>query len=1070
MLLEKTISTPVKQQYIIAIGASAGGLQEINSFFDHTPLDGVSYVIIQHLSENYKSMMAGLLAKHSKLTIYEAENNMLVETNKVYLIPSKDYMTINNGRLFLTEKQKSRTPHLTINTFFNSLALDIGNKAIAVVLSGTGADGTEGTEAIKRAGGMVIVSNPANAEYKEMPSNAIDTGIVDFVLLPEQMPSVIENYVNKKEQVAGNFAEIEKEERSRVAIVDYMKDHFPHDFSDYKQPTILRRIKRRALHHNINDLEAYLDFLKADPEEVEALSQDFLISVTSFFRDTETFDFLQTHVIPDIINRKSNHEEIKIWVAGCATGEEAYSFSMLIQEELNRANKNMLVKIFATDIDNIALAYAKSGIYDESITATVSPERLALFFTKEDGGYKVKQVIRKMLIFSHNDLVKNPPYCNMDLISCRNLLIYMNQPLQKRILAMLQFGVKKDGYLVLGSSENIIEKSPYLEEVNKSHKIYKILEARRNLSFDVFSQPALSETKSTTSAFMHAKELQNKTEGLKEYLNETLFGELGYVGVCVDQNNHVVRSFGDISRYMLPKMFNFDLGDILPKPLAIAFKNASQEALKINKKVAVNGIKIKHKNSHITTDLIVIPLNKKMTDQKMLLVLFNENTSQAGMDKDVTIFDEKIYVEQYIINLEEDLKHTKEKLQEVFEKLDVSNENMQSFNEELLSTNEEMQSTNEEMQSVNEELHTINAEYQAKIKELSNLNDDLNNYFRSNENGQLFINKDLMLMKFTPSTVKHINLRESDIGRLISNISANIRNETLENDAREVIATGEGITREVEAINGKWYQMMTMPYIREKDNNMDGVIITFNDITELKAAQTELDRTNKTLTTINADLDNFVYSASHDLLGPLTNIEQIISLLDDRKEDFDEEVNEYHRLLSSSVAKFKILIRDLAVVGKIESEVFEKDPIDLMELVTEIKLSIHETIIAAKAGIATDLEVTTLRFSKKNLRSIVYNLISNALKFRSPERKLQIVINTSLKDGFIILSVQDNGLGIPREQLVNVFSMYNRIHQDIEGQGIGLYLIKKIIDASGGKVDVESEIGKGSKFKIYFKI
>ncbi|HMK03294.1 MAG TPA: CheR family methyltransferase [Ferruginibacter sp.] len=1070
MILEKNISIAEQQQYIIAIGASAGGLQEINSFFDHTPLDGVSYVIIQHLSENYKSMMAGLLSKHSELEICEAENDMLVEPNKVYLIPSKNYMTISNGRLLLTEKHKTGLPHLTINTFFNSLALDIGNRAIAVVLSGTGSDGTEGTEAIKKAGGMVMASDPAIAEYKEMPLNAIDTGLVDFVSLPSNMPGIIENYVNKNRTRAGNITENWQDEKARVAIVEYIKEHFPHDFSEYKKPTILRRIKRRALYHNITNLQTYFNFLKTNPDEVNALCQDFLISVTSFFRDKETFDFLQNNVIRDIIERKSNHDELKIWVAGCATGEEAYSFSILIQEELNRVNKNILVKIFATDIDNIALSYAKTGIYDESITGTVSPERLELFFTKDSGGYKVKQVIRKMLIFSHNDLVKNPPYCNMDLISCRNLLIYMNQPLQKKVLAMLQFGVKKDGYLVLGSSENIMEKTPYLEEVNKHLKIYKVLEARRNLSFDVFSQPAIPDTKTTVSAFTQSKELQNKNEKLKEYLNETLMGELGYTGVCIDQNNYVVRSFGDISKYMLPKMFNFDLGEVLPKPLSVAFKNASQESLKTNKKVTVKGIKIKYNNAVIVTELIVIPLNTKKTDQKLVLVLFNDNISPDVTGKDGVVYDEKIYVDQYIINLEEELKLTKEKLLDVFEKLDVSNENMQSFNEELLSTNEEMQSTNEEMQSVNEELHTINSEYQTKIKELSNLNDDLNNYFRSNENGQLFINNRMLLMKFTPSAVKHINLLETDIGRPISNISANIRNETLENDARKVIAHGEGITREVEAINGKWYQMMTMPYIREKDNKMDGVIITFNDITELKKTQTELDRTNKTLTTINADLDNFVYSASHDLLGPLTNIEQIISLLDARKEDFDEEVNEYHRLLRSSVAKFKTLIRDLAVVGKIESEVFETDPIDLMDLINEIKLSIQDMITTTKAGISTDLNVMQIGFSKKNLRSILYNLINNAIKFRSPQRGIQIVISTAMEDGLMLLSVQDNGLGIPREELKNVFSMYNRIHQDIEGQGIGLYLVKKIVDASGGKVVVESDLGKGSKFKIYFKV
>ncbi|HRH47143.1 MAG TPA: CheR family methyltransferase [Panacibacter sp.] len=1060
-------TTPEDQQYIIAIGASAGGLQEINSFFDHTPLDGVSYVIIQHLSADYKSMMASLLSNHSKLKVCEAQDNIEVEKNKVYVIPSTDYMTIKNGRLLLTEKQKTGTPHLTINTFFNSLALDIGNKAIGVILSGTGSDGTKGIEAIKNAGGMVIVSDPEKAEFNEMPSNAISTGLVDYVMEPEQMPTIIENYVNNKENLAGDIVENEREEKARIAIINFIRDHFPLDFSDYKPATILRRIKRRALSHNMNSLEAYLNFLKSDAEEVKALSQDFLISVTSFFRDKEAFEFLETQVIPQIVNDKKGHEEIKVWVAGCATGEEAYSIAILLREALDKVNKNTIVKIFATDIDNIALGYAKNGLYEDAIKTTVSAERLERFFTKEDIGYKIKEGIRRMLIFAHHDLVKNPPYCNMDMISCRNLLIYMNQNLQKKILTMLEFGIRKDGFLFLGSSENIVDKSPYIEELTKKWKIYKILEARRNVNFDVFSPPLLPDN-NIIPAYNKAKE-QQKNIGLKDYLNETMMTELGYTGVCIDQNEHVVQTFGDTGKYLLPRMFNFDLKDLLPKTLAIAFKSASLEAVKTNKKVTVDGIKIEFNNTVISTSLTVIPLNVKGTGQKLMLVLFSEAGSPVVKDAATIIFDEKIYANQYIVNLEEELKHTKESLNDAFEKLDASNENMQSFNEELLSTNEEMQSTNEEMQSVNEELHTINAEYQTKIKELSDLNDDLNNYFRSNENGQLFVNKKMLLMKFSPSAVKHINLLDTDIGRPISNISSNIKNETLENDAKEVMNTGGVITKEVEASNGKWYQMMTMPYIREKDNKIDGAIITFNDITQLKRTQEELDKTNKTLTTINADLDNFVYAASHDLMGPLSNLELIISLFGTRQDEFDDEIKRYLQMMDSAVTKFKNIIKDLAVVGKIESEVFEKDPIDLSGLISDIKSGIQENITVAKAAISTDLSVGAIRFSKKNLWSIIYNLLSNAIKFKKPDRDLQIIISTRSAEGFVILSVQDNGMGIPADKIADIFSIYERIHHEIPGQGIGLYLVKKIVDASGGKVLVESEEGKGSTFKIYFK-
>lgn len=1070
MLSDINTTTPESLQYIIAIGASAGGLKEINTFFDHTPLDAVSYIIIQHLSADYKSVMQSLLTKHSKLKIHEAQHNMFVEQNTVYLIPSKNYMTIHEGRLLLTDKHKTGTPHLTINTFFNSLALDAGHKAIGVILSGTGSDGTKGIEAIKNAGGMIIVSDPAKAEYGQMPSSAISTGLVDFVLTPEQMPEIIENYVKEKKNLEEHETENGHEEKLRVEIIDFMKDQLPHDFTDYKKATILRRIKRRATHHNINKLEDYFKFLKANPDEVSNLAQDFLISVTAFFRDKEAFGFLQSDVIPDIVGRITDSDELKFWVPGCATGEEAYSLAILVTEELKKANKKATVKIFATDIDNIALAYAKNGIYDEDVIKPISEERLNLFFTKVNDGYKINQSIRKMLIFAHHDLVKNPPYCNMDLISCRNLLIYMNPVLQQKIYSLLQFGLKKNGYLFLGSSETIHEKNLDVEEVNKKFKIYKIKEAGRNMNFDIFSPPVVSEPKARFPIVLPQHEVKNKREGLKEYLNETIISELDYVGVCVDENNCVVQTFGDLSKYLLNKMFNFILTDILPKPLAVAFKIACHKALKINKKVTVNNIKFQYNNTNVVTNLVVIPFKIKRTDEKLIMVLFSEIAAPAATDRNAEIFNEKIYADEYIKNLEEELKETKENLHDVYEKLDASNENMQSFNEELLSANEEMQSTNEEMQSVNEELHTINTEHQLKIKELSDLNDDLNNYFRSNVNGQLFVNRDMILMRFSPGAVKHINLLDSDIGRPVSNISTNIKNEVLESAAKEVIVNGGVITKEVEAVNGRWYQMMTMPYVREKDKRIDGAIITFNDITELKKVQTELDRTNKALTRINADLDNFVYSASHDLLGPLTNIEHVISLLYERKDQFDDEVRHYHHLLKYSVSKFKTLIRDLAVVGKIQNENIQTETINLVELVNDIKLSIEERITSAKAGISANFNVEVITFSKKNLRSIIYNLITNAIKFKSPDRDPQIIITTSLEKDFILLSVQDNGLGIPEEDIENVFNMYKRIHENIEGQGIGLYLIKKIVDASCGKVAVQSEPGRGSNFKIYFKI
>lgn len=1050
--------------HIIAIGASAGGMEEINSFFDHTPIDGVSYIIVQHLSPDFKSRMVELLARHSKLVVQEAENEMAIQSNEVYLIPNDKFMTIADNKLFLTDKQQGKGPNLTINEFFNSLAVNSGKKAIGVILSGLGSDGSEGVKAIKKAGGMVMARNPETTEFGSMPSYAIATGVVDFVLEPEAMPAIIEDYVNHEGELS---PDTQDDEKNVATIVDLIKERSPLDFSDYKQSTILRRIRRRASYNNFFSLPNYIEFLKVTPHEIETLTQDFLISVTSFFRDPEAFDFIEKNVIPDILKKLTSEEELKMWVAGCATGEEAYSLAILLFEQLTEKYKNIVVKIFATDIDNVALLFAGKGVYNAGITKNITPERLEKYFIKEGNSYRVIPQIRKMVIFAQHDLVKNPPYCNMHLISCRNLLIYMTPALQKKIFLMLLFGLKMEGYLFLGSSENPLSIIHNLEVVNKKWKIYKNLETKRFVRFDAFSLPVLIDKKLAPSISSREDINQNANINLNEAVNEALVNELDCLVVCVDENNQVIKSFGDTTKYLLQKNFKSNLAELLPRPLAVAFNTLSLSALKTNKKVTVNGIKIQTKEIINTVSLSVIPLIKKKGMQQLLMVTFKEDKPATTLQNEAVQFDEKVYLDQYTVNLEEELKELKEKLHAAYLQLDASNENMQSFNEELLSANEEMQSTNEEMQSVNEELHTINADYQLKNKELLDINDDLNNYFRSNINGQLFVNNDLLLMKFSPGTVKQINLLPSDIGRPLSNISTNLKFETITEDIKKVIAEGGIITKEIETDNGKWYQIMTMPYIRQADNKINGAIITFNDITALKKAQLEIAKQNESLLRINADLDNFVNTASHDLLGPLSNIELSIGVMNEVKV-VDPELNRFLSIINLSVKKFRTLINDIALIAKIENDMRAMEKVDLDEILNNIEWSLEYKIKAAKAVINKDLEVKEILFSKKNLRSILYNLISNSLKFTRNEPPV-INIHTRKDGDNIVLTVQDNGIGIAKENLNKIFDMYGRLHQDVEGHGIGLYLAKKIVDAAHGNIVVESEVGKGSKFIIYLK-
>jgi two-component system CheB/CheR fusion protein len=1050
--------------HIIAIGASAGGMEEINSFFDHTPLDGITYIIVQHLSSDFKSRMVELLGVHSKLVVKEATNGMAVESNVVYLIPNDKYMIISEGKLILSDKELIKGPHLTINKFFISLAEEYGNKAIGVILSGLGSDGTEGIKAIKKAGGMVIAREPQTSDFPSMPSHAIATGLVDFILEPELMPNAIEDYI---QYGAGTTAYTRDETKNLTAIINLIKDRLPLDFSEYKQTTILRRTLRRAAQNNFTSLRAYLGFLKKNPAEIEALSKDFLISVTSFFRDKEAFDFIETNVLPDILRRLAPGEELKMWIAGCATGEEVYSIAILIAEQLIGTYKDTVVKIFATDVDSVALAQAGKGEYSAGIVKNVSAERLENYFLKENDTYRVRPAIRKMVIFANHDVVKNPPYCNMQFISCRNLLIYMTPTLQKKVFAMLLFGLKVDGYLFLGSSETPTPIMRSMAVVHKKWKIYKNLERKRAVNFDAFTFPDPLDIKRRPSSFPAVDISVAADPVLAEAMHESLAIALDYLAVCVDENNNVVKSYGDTTKYLLPKHFNSNLTALLPKQLALAFNTLSTRALKTNGNVTANGIKIRHGGRSIRVNVSVNPLEPKKLGQKLLMVTFRGDELPVSPLQDEEIFDEKLNLDQYTANLEEEVSDLKVKLHSSYEQLDATNENMQSFNEELLSANEEMQSTNEEMQSVNEELDTINSDYQLKNKELLELNDDLNNYFRSNVNGQLFINNDLLLMKFSPGTVNQINLLETDVGRPLSDISTNIKLETIIEDVKQVLADGSVITKEIETNNGKWYQIMTMPYVQQSSNKNTGAIITFNDITALKKAQLELAQKNNSLVRINADLDHFIHAASHDLLAPLANIETSINIMN-KMTLSQPKLIDFLNAINTSVHKYRELITDVGKIARIEGDMIAMEPVSVDDVLKNIEWSLEGKIQLSGAVIVRDLQVKSILFSKNNLRSIIYNLMSNAIKFKRDEPPV-IHVKTIAQGDFIVLSVQDNGIGIPQKSMKKIFDMYGRLNQEAEGQGIGLYLAKKIVNAADGSMEVESEPGKGSKFTIFFK-
>jgi two-component system CheB/CheR fusion protein len=568
-------------------------------------------------------------------------------------------------------------------------------------------------------------------------------------------------------------------------------------------------------------------------------------------------------------------------------------------------------------------------------------------------------------------------------------------------------------------------------------------------------------------------------------INLAIISASGANGVCTDENLIVIKSFGNPAPYLKNELFNLDLAEMLPQDIRMVFKASAHKADKSGQQVCLKGLSMRPgKPEKPLVDVVISPLTLTF-GRRMLLILFVEPKKRLREKHIIRDSDINQLTRDHLQDLEKDLAEARHELEVANDRIAASNENMSSFNEELQSANEEMQSaneemqsTNEELQSVNEELQTINKEHQATNTELTESNDDLNNYFRSNVNGQLFVDRDLLLKKYSPAAVRHINIRESDIGRPLSNITTNIKLDSLIDDIKNVISKGTTVTREAPSAEGKIYQVMTMPYLKKNSTQPDGAIISFYDITELKDLLKELDISNdnldisnQSLLRINADLNNFVYGASHDLNAPILNIEMVLNIMRKKIDPKDTDVVKLSDVMNTAISNFKTVISDLGKLGIMEAELsVDNQPEDFVEIFDGITVTLDERIRDSGAIFHKDFKEKKISFLKKYLRSILLNLLTNAIKFRSPDRLPEISISTAKIKDFILLSVKDNGMGIDKDRLDFIFNVYQRINPDIEGQGVGLYLVKKIVDAAGGKIEVESEVGKGSTFNIYFKV
>lgn len=848
---------------IVGIGASAGGLRAFEVFFSGMPKDvnsDMAFVLVQHLAPDHKSILAEIVQRYTKMHVYEAEDGMQVKPNCTYIIPPNFDMALIRGKLQLLKPTIYHGLRLPIDFFFRSLADEGREKAIGIILSGTGSDGVQGIRAIKAVGGMVFAQEPLSCEYDSMPQNAIDTGLVDYTLPPLEMPAKLIEYVKHLTFRKGENADIShhKDDNALRKIFILLRNQTGHDFSQYKPSTINRRIERRMILNQMQTIEAYIQLLQQKPSEIEALFHEFLIGVTNFFRDKEAFASLK-QIIAEVFADKKQGDTIRVWCVGCSTGEEAYSIAILLYEYMQEVKQNFVVQVFATDIDPYAIAVARAGVYPSDIVADVSKERIARYFTLEEDTqkFRIHKTIRDMLIFSEQNIVKDPTFSKLDLVSCRNLLIYMNSDLQKRIIPVFHYALSGGGLLFLGSSETIGEYGNLFNVLDQKSKIYQ----RKNNTQGTYSMSShLTGAKQSLPQQTTEKIVTPQKIPLKELTEQTLLQQIAPSALLTNEKGDILYLYADAGKYLELPSGEVGVSNILKMThngLQRAVVIALHRVTETNTTVRNSAIKAKINGKDVVLNVVITPVKTNtisLSKSNMYLIVIEEVSLPDAIEYknfgEGTESDSNTQIERLTRELqtqEEYLKASNEKLHISNEELRSSNEEIQSMNEELQSSNEELETSKEELQSVNEELSTVNAELQTKVVDLSRSNNDMNNLLAGTGIGTVFVDHNLCILRFTPAASKIINLIMSDIGRPVNHIVSNmIGYDNLREDLQEVLGTLVPKEIELQTIDGKYYIMRIQPY-RTLENVIEGAVITFIEITKLLQMREALSAANTQL-------------------------------------------------------------------------------------------------------------------------------------------------------------------------------------------------------------------------------
>ncbi len=1087
---------------VVGIGASAGGLEAFTKLLGNLPSDtGMAFVLIQHLSPSHESFLPEILARATSMPVVEVKDLTRVRANHVYVIPPNVTMGVRGGFLRLIPRGRDERPHLAIDFFFRSLAEDLQTDAIGVVLSGTGSDGAEGLKAIKGEGGISFAQSPNSAKFGDMPQRAISEDHVDFILAPEQIARELERISKHpfiKQSAPEDDADLPPHERDETdKILQLVKKYSGVDFIQYKRTTVQRRIRRRMVVHKVDRLLDYLTILKANRSEQIALFDDILINVTSFFRNPEVFEKLAATVFPELIKGRKAGDAIRVWVPGCATGEEAYSIAIALLEYLGDRLNEYPIQIFASDLSESCIAKARAGLYLEGIAENVSAERLARYFVKSDKGFRVNKLVRDFCVFAKQDVLNDPPFSRLDLISFRNVLIYLEPVLQRKALAVLSYALKPSGFLVLGNSESPSVAAAFFTVEEKKEKIYSLNPGSTR------ARPAFARSNQAQDAFPHrpaALAPSIVSDAADRETDRLIASHYAPPSVVINESLEIVQFRGDTSLYLtnptgrssfsILKMARDGLGPALRTLIDAVKKGAIAKSASVSCR---QGGKLR------SISVEVVPLRSASAHRNFLILFTADSavsasrsapTSEAGRPNKASLQEAN-----RVIALTEELAESKAYLESLNRDLESSNQDLQSANEEVLSANEELQSTNEELetakeelQSGNEELTTVNDELHTRNSELDRLNNDLTNLLASIEIPILMIDKNGRIRRVTPAAERALSLQASDVGRPMREMKSNFEvlnlDLDLEQKVYEVVDTMAVTETEIQDRKGRWFRLQMRPY-RTLDNRIDGAVIALVDIDALKCGLTEVSRARAEAEKARASAeagnrakDVFLATLSHELRTPLTTILSFSQLLRMGSLPPDETKKAVLMIEQSALAQAQ-LINDLLdvsriIMGKLALDVQNVDLAAILHAAVE---SVRPSAEKRSVRLIENklAEAMAVRADPIRLRQVFLNLLTNAIKFSKPDSTIdvEVVRVDSPIGGVVQVRVRDSGKGIAEKFLPHIFDQFSQADSSSTrshgGMGLGLAIVRSLTEAQGGSVLAESPgEGKGSTFTVSY--